>query len=176
MGGQVQRKVKRRNEGAGANGNPFPNPLIAACTRADVQRLDFARHPHGFFGRNPERVDQSAHFTAGVINRLSSLNAQSISQFIFALDETIDAMLQNIATFIAGHARHRLRSLNGRRNSRVDHLCIRKRNPGRHFTRKLVCDRKVGIGLKSLIRQVKRVGVPKLHHSRPYDQSLRLFC
>ena len=56
-------------------------------------------------------------------------------------------MLQNITTFIAGHTRHRLRSLNRRRNCHVDHLCIRKRNPGRHFARELVGDRKVGIRL-----------------------------
>jgi hypothetical protein len=49
--------------------------MIALGARRNVERLDFARHPHRFLGCDAEGVDQATHFAFGILDRLARLNA-----------------------------------------------------------------------------------------------------
>ena len=161
---EVEGKIERRDEAAGADRHPFPDALIAACARADVERLDFPGDPNRFLGGDPERVDQPGDLALAVLDRLPRLDAEREGQLFGALPEAVDAMLEHGLPLIARHARHRLDRGSRGGDACVDRLRVRLGDPECDLAAIFVGNLEVGIGLLRLIGEVERVDVLQLHH------------
>ena len=159
MRGQIEREVERRDEAARTDWHAFPHPHIAFCPGRNVERLDLAIVAHGFFGGNPECVDQARGFAFRILDRLARFNAQRIGQLVKPLLEAVDAMLQHVLPFVARHRCHWSGGSDRSGYRFFDDIGRRKSGPESDLVGIFVGDFQVGIGLHRFVVEIERIDV-----------------
>ena len=146
MSSQIDREVERRDERAGTHRHPFPDALVSFGSGGDVQGHVLSVYAHSLFGGDSERVDPPGNFTASVPDRFAGFDGQRLSQFLLALGQTADNVVQDRRPGERRHPPTRFLRLDRSRDGPVDGCCVRQCHARGNLTGVLVRHRQVGIG------------------------------
>ena len=163
MGDQVEGKIERGDETAGADRHAPGHAAVAAGARGDAELQHLATDAGGFAGGDAEGVDQPGHFALGIVDRLAGLDAQRQRQFIAALLEAAHAVFQHVTARIRRECGHRRACAMGGADGAADRLGIGVGHPRGGFAGVLVQHLQREVRSLWLVGQV--VGIALLHGS-----------
>ena len=116
--------------------------------------------PGRLLGRDPEGVDQAAHFPPRIPDRFARLQAEALREFLAPLPEAGHAVIEHLLPGVGGQGRHGWCGRGGRGDRPVDRGLIGQRDPGDEVAGVLVEDVQIGVRLFGPVADPERVLFP----------------